>query len=165
MPTKKILLDWKDRLANKSIRKWVVHSPFGVFSEKAINDLMRLHAAKVIKGEVAEEIFWLNSNIEKPSMAADHPSPESVSMFKSLIHSPRFDAEIANYGMNPQELSKVCRNRWLSCDHILWIVKKLNSMQSSTMCVYLNFVRAVCSEKTSARSANTIQSYIYSKCW
>ena len=145
MPTKKILLDWKDRLAsaNKSGRKCVVHSPFRVFSDEAINDLMRLHAAKVIKGEVAEEIGWLNSNIEKPSMVADHPSPESVSMFKSLIHSPRFDAEIANYGMNPQELSKVCCNRWLSCDHILWIVKKLNSMQSSTMCVYLNFVRDI----------------------
>ena len=124
MPTKKILLDWKDRLAssNKSGRKCVVHSPFGVFSEEAINDLMWLHAAKVIKGEVAEEIGWLNS--KKPSMVADHPSPESVSMFKSLIHlPPRFDEEIANYGMNPQELSKVCCNRWLLCDHILWIVK------------------------------------------
>ena len=145
MPTKKKLFDWKDKLVseNKSGRKCVVHSPFGVFSEESINDLIRLHRARVIKAEVAEEMDWLNSSMEKPSMVADHPLPESISMFKSLIHSQRFDEEIAEYGMSPQELSKVCCNRWLSCDHILWIVKKLNSMQSSTMCVYLNFVRDI----------------------
>ena len=64
-------------------------------------------------------------------------------MFKSLIHSQRSDEEIAEYGMSPQELSKVRCNRWLSCDHILWIAKKLNSMQSSTMCVCLNFVQDI----------------------
>ena len=45
--------------------------------------------------------------------------------------------------MSPRELSKVCCNRWLSCDHSLWIVKKLNSMQSYTVCVYFNSVRVI----------------------
>ena len=138
MPTKNVLLEWKDRLVseNKSGRKCVVHSPFGIFSKETIDDLMRLYTAKVIKGEVAEELPWVNSSMGKPSMVTEHPPPESVPKFKSLIHSKRFDAEIVDYGMSPKELSKVCCNRWLSCDHILWIVEKLNSMQSSTMCVH-----------------------------
>ena len=103
--------------------------------------MMRLHTVKVIKEEVHEGMGWFNCSMEKPSMVADLPSPESVSMFKFLILSQRFDAEIA--GMSVQGLSKVFCNRWLLCDHIFWIVKKLNSMQSSTMYVYLNFVRDI----------------------
>ena len=142
MPTKKTLLEWKNQLLrkNSSGRRNVIHSPFGVFSAESINDMLWLHTAKVIQNDVAEEIPWLNSNIQKPGMVANYPSPESVSKFKSLLLSPRYDTEIPDYGMTLQELSKVCCDRWISCNHILWIVKKLNSMKSSTLCVYLNFV-------------------------
>lgn len=86
------------------------------------------------------KLKWVKSSIQRPGILTDYPSPESASMFKSLIHTTRYNREIPSYGTDPQELSKVCCNRWLSSDHILWIVKTLNSMQSSTICAYLNFV-------------------------
>jgi hypothetical protein len=36
-----------------------------VFSAESINDMLRLHTAKVIQNDVAEEIPWLNSNIQE----------------------------------------------------------------------------------------------------
>ena len=67
MPTKKKLLDWKDKLVSKNKS-----------GRKSINDLIQLHRAREIKAEVAEEMDWLNFGMEKPSMVADHPSPESI---------------------------------------------------------------------------------------
>lgn len=150
MPTKETLLKWKNHLSCESNRKCAIHCPFGVFPAQSIDDMIRLHKAYSIKHEVADELKWFKSSIQRPGMMTDYPSPESVSMFKSLIHTTRYDQEIPGYGMDPQELSKVCCNRWLSSDHILWIVKTLNSMQSSTICVYLNFVSDI--KKFVARS-------------
>lgn len=146
IPTKEALLKWKGHLDNsekQSGQQSVVHSPFGVFSTESVDEMIRLHTARIIKKEVAEEKAWLNGTMAEPDGLCKYPSAESVSAFKSLIHSPRYDEEIAGYGMSSEELSKICCNRWLSSDHILWVVEKLNTMQSSTLCVYLNYVSDV----------------------
>ena len=146
MPTKEALLKWKshlDSIEKQSGQQSVVHSPFGVFSTESVDQMIRLHTARIIKKEVAEENTWLNGTIAEPDGLCKYPSAESVSAFKSLIHSPRYDEEIAGYGMSSEELSKICCNRWLSSDHILWVVEKLNTMQPSTLCVYLNYVSDV----------------------
>ena len=121
----------------------MVHSPFGVFSTESVDQMIRLHTARIIKKEVAEENAWLNGTMAELDGLCKYPSAESISAFKSLIHSPRYDEEIAGYGMTSEELSKICCNRWLSSDHILCVVEKLNTMQSSTHCVYLNYVSDV----------------------
>ena len=38
------------------------------------------------------------------------------------------------------ELSKLCCTRWLSCDHMDWMIQELNKVQGETKCVYMNFV-------------------------
>ena len=146
IPTKEELLKWKGHLDSsekQSGQQSVVHSTFGIFSTESVDEMIRLHTARIIKKEVAKEKAWLNCTMTEPDGLCKYPSAESVSAFKSLIHSPRYDEEIAGYGMSSEELSKICCNRWLSYNHILWVVEKLNSMQSSTLCVNLNYASDV----------------------
>ena len=58
VPTKEALLKWKGHLDSsekQSGRQSVVHSPFGVFSTESVDKMIRLHTARIIKKEVAEE--------------------------------------------------------------------------------------------------------------
>ena len=141
MPPRDTLLKWKDSLQreNNAGQECVIQGPFGAYSTESIDTLLRLHKANAIKTEVTKELAWFKSSTPTPGMVAEHPSPTSIAKFKTLIHSTQYDQYIPGFGMDPDELSRICCNRWLSCDHILWVVQKLNSMQSSTMCCYLNY--------------------------
>ena len=141
MPPRDTLLKWKDSLQreNNAGQECVIQGPFGAYSTESIDTLLRLHKANAIKTEVTKELAWFKSSTPTPGMVAEHPSPTSIAKFKTLINSTQYDQYIPGFGMDPDELSRICCNRWLSCDHILWVVQKLNSMQSSTMCCYLNY--------------------------
>ena len=105
--------------------------------------MLRLHRAHTIKREVAEELPWFNSGMLKPKMVSQHPPSTSIERFQALIHNTRYDQYIPGCGMNPEELSTVCCKRWITCDQVVWLVNKLNSMQSSILCIYLNYTRNI----------------------
>ena len=50
------------------------------------------------------------------------------------------DKFLNNLDMTPEELSRLAVTRYLSCDHVRWFVKKINSMQTETLCIYINGV-------------------------
>jgi hypothetical protein len=67
------------------------------------------------------------------------PDQGDIKKFQSLVYTKRYNEILSGYDITPEELSRLCCTRWLSCDHMSWITKKLNGMQTETHCIYLNF--------------------------
>ena len=45
--------------------------------------------------------------------------------------------------MAPDEFSRLCVTRHISCDHFMWMTEQLNTMQENTCCIYLNYVNNI----------------------
>ena len=60
--------------------------------------------------------------------------------FRHLIHDTCHSSTLQEYDMVPGELARLCGRRYLSDDHMMWVMNHLNSIQSDTLCVYANFI-------------------------
>ena len=66
-----------------------------------------------------------------------------VNAFKSYVHNhPHLD-ELPGLQMTPGELSRVCSARYLSDLHLSWVAEKLNSQQTETYVIFINFMTNV----------------------
>ena len=78
-----------------------------------------------------------------------------MNAFKSFIHNNSYLDKLPLFDMVPEELARVWGRRYLSDEHMLWAVGKLNETQSDVLCVYINFVgiiRRFCQKHMSRHS-------------
>ena len=118
-----------------------VESSNGIYDRKAIDIALRLNTAISIKKQVEREVDWFASGYLQPNSVQEHPTIEAIREFKSLMwcHGP-YGQEIGSLGMDPSRLAWLSGTSFLSCDHMIWIKKKLNAMQTEALCLYLNYV-------------------------
>ena len=121
----------------------VIDCELGYFDLKTIKVSRSLLKAKDVKEAVRREIDWFNQPALKPNLMVTKLSPISLDCLKSMLlynkHSKMFDG----INMSPNELAIICCKRYLSGDQMLWITKKLNSMQNEVHCIYINYIRNI----------------------
>ena len=79
---------------------------------------------------VQQEQFYFSEKSTKPQMVVEHPCASSIAKFQELLYTNRSDEILQPYNMSPSELSRLCVDRWMSDDHMLWMTKMLNNMQT-----------------------------------
>ena len=120
-----------------------MESTAGRFNLANIQDCIKLIDSKETKRQVEQEIDWFNSPHLKPDTIQLFPNIVSINAFKSLIHNSPLNCDIEGMAIVPEELARLCCHRYISGDHIHWILKKLNQQNRSTLCVYLNEIKYV----------------------
>ena len=90
-----------------------------------------------------QELAWLASTYQQPDTVIQLAPPAAIDRFQSLLYSHRYGEQLSNYGMDAEELSKLCCSRWLSSDHVRWVSEQLNKAQIKARCIYLNFISDV----------------------
>ena len=141
LPSKNQLSTWKDELTsgqNISGQWKYIETSFGRFDVNTINTLLKFHVAKGIKSAVEQEVNWFSRSYNKPRTVSQHPSASVISDFQEILYSSRYDDICEPIGMAATELARLCVNRWLSDEHICWLMKKLTDSQNHTYCIYLN---------------------------
>ena len=145
IPPEDLLKHWSDIIrARQSIAAgyFYMQSSLGAYDDNAIQIALRLHKASSIKKQVEREVDWFSRPCLAPNSAEEHPNNESLHAFQSLIWSSRgYGNDIPGMGTSPSVLAWLCGNQELSCDHLLWFQKKLNSIQEHTVVLYLNYGR------------------------
>ena len=118
-----------------------VESSIGVYDKKGIDIALRLNTAISIKKQVEREVDWFASGYLQPNSVQEHPTIKALQKFKSLMwcHGP-YGQEISSIGMDPSRLAWLSGTSFLSCDHMIWVQKKLNAMQTEALCFYLNYL-------------------------
>ena len=110
---------------------------------EAVYLAQKLRKARDVQQAVRKELEWFSSTTL--ILKSTHISLPVVSMnaFKSFIHNNSYLDKLPLSNMVPEELARIWGRRYLSDEHMLWAVSKLNETQSDVLCVYLNFVRNI----------------------
>lgn len=114
-----------------------------VYDQDCLEKITKIHQLQNVKTDVQSELDWFSEDYLIPPCLQNYPTPKSTSIFQSLLYNSTYNREIPGFGMCPDELAKLCCDRWLSSDHMYWFAKKINSLQQPTVCVYLNHVSNV----------------------
>ena len=103
----------------------------------------KLHKDRDVKQAVRKELEWFSSTTL--IIKSIHISLPVVSMnaFISFIHNNSYLDKLPLSDMVPEELACVWGRRYLSDEHMLWVVSKLNETQSDVLYVYKNFARNI----------------------
>ena len=111
------------------------------YNMEAINDPIRIHKACNVGKEVQREFYWYAKIVDWPANVEEYPNNQSIMHFQNLLYSFHTDEVFVDYNMPPVgELSKLCCTRWLSSDHICWMMETLNKAQRETYCIYMNYI-------------------------
>ena len=102
--------------------------------------MLKIHEIKNIKAAVEREIVWFSEDYTKPQTVSENPPAAAITSFQKMLYSSKYDEAIRPHGITPTELSMICDNRWLSDDHITWLMKELTDSGTDTYCIYLNGV-------------------------
>ena len=105
----------------------------------AVRNALLLDRARSIKASVEKELDWFAEPFLTPRSVTKHLPTASINSFKSLLLSHPCGLVLPDHRMNAKELAFLCCDRYVSCDHVLWIVNRLNRQQDSVYCVYLNY--------------------------
>ena len=100
----------------------------------------KLHKAREIKQAVEKELTYLFSPRMKPISITKDNDYNTLKKFIGLIHNTPYLSKLSSLEMLPEESARLCGRRYLSDEHMSWVIKKLNSMQSDVQCIYGNFV-------------------------
>lgn len=109
------------------------------YSLKGINSALLLDRARSVKASVEKELDWFAEPFLTPKSVTKQLPTASINNFKSLLLSHPCGLTLPEHRMNPKELAFLCCDRYISCDHVLWIVNRLNRQQDSVYCIYLNY--------------------------
>ena len=143
IPPQDLLRHWSDLIRQRqqiAAGTAYIQSNIGIYDDGAVQTALRLHKALHVKKSVEQEIDWFARSYLKPKSVSSHPSDESLERFKTLIWSTGgYGASIPRIGLSPSELSVLCGNQHLSCDHMMWFQNKLNQIQGTTLVLYLNY--------------------------
>ena len=99
---------------------------------------MQSHKAKEIRRAVIQEIDWLSETCQKPTSVDSVPSVVLLNDFGSKIHNSSYSKVLRGIDMTPEELPQLCGERYLSGDHMRWVVNTLNQQQREMFCAYIN---------------------------
>lgn len=143
IPPQDVLMSWKmqlQRAKDMAVGFYYIECEFGRYSIFTANGALQLHRAREIRKAVSQELDWLSESCRSPPNVSAVPSRVVLNTFRSKIHNHSYSAVLPEFGMTPEELSRLCCQRLLSGDHIRWVVKKLNTQQQEMFCVYPNSV-------------------------
>ena len=143
IPPSETLLSWKSQLQqarNLSTGFFYIESDFGLYDLWITTAAEQLHKAREIRRSVKEELDWFSETCRVPSVVDSVPSRPTLNSFRSKIHNRPYNVQIPSLRMTPCELAQVCGKRFLSSDHMHWLVNKLNMQQKEMFCVYANSV-------------------------
>ena len=110
------------------------------YNLEAILTAQKLHKAREIKQAVQKELTYLFSTSIKPVSITKEIDYNALEKFIELIHNTPYLSKLSSFDMLPEELARLCGRRYLSDEHMSWVIQKLNSMQSDVLCIYGNFV-------------------------
>ena len=94
----------------------------GRFDLSAIQNSVSTLSASNTKKAAIQEIEWFNSKKITPNSVKSTPSVIAINNFKSLIFSHSYSKPFGKYSMSPDELSRLCCKRYISGDHVHWII-------------------------------------------
>ena len=114
-----------------------------IYDQNCLEKITKIHQLQNVKSDVQSELDWFSEDYLIPPCLQSYPTPKSASIFQSLLYNSTYNREIPGFGMYPDELAKLCCDRWLSSDHMYWFANKVNSLQQPAVCVYLNHVSNV----------------------
>ena len=146
IPTMSCLLRWQSKLQNASLAIGKFYCEFWLAGEQyrynleAILIAQKLHKAREIKQAVEKELTYLFSPRMKPLSTTKEIDYNALEKFIELIHNTPYLSKLSSFDMLPEELARLCGRRYLSDEHMSWVIQKLNSMQSDVLCIYGNFV-------------------------
>ena len=114
-----------------------------IYDHNSLEKLQTIHTLQNIKSDAKRELDWFSEEYDIPVFLQKRPSQTSIRVFQNLLYESPYNLEVPGYGMVPNELAKLCCERWLTSDHMYWFAQKINSWQRSTVCFYLNHVSNV----------------------
>ena len=133
IPSLTVLQVWQNELENilrMSSTTHVIDCELGYFDLKTVKNASTLLKAKDVKQAVRREIDWFNQPALKPNLNLIPLSTVSLNCFKSMIFHNDHSKVFTNIRMSADELASICCKRYLTGDQMLWINKKLNTMQN-----------------------------------
>ena len=116
----------------------------GAYDIEAVFLAQKLHNARDVKQVVCKELEWFPSTTLIPKSIHISLPVVSINAFKSFIHNNSYLDKLPLFVMVLEELARVKGRRYLSDEHMLWAVGKINETQSDVLCIYINFVRNIC---------------------
>ena len=146
IPPEATLFAWTAELQmlNRMSRSgYTVECEFGSYNLSIVDAAMQLHTARAIRAMVEQEIDWFAESFKSPASVHAIPPRASLNAFRSFIHNHRYSQILPDFEMDPQELSRLCCNRYLAGDHMRWVVKQLNAQQKRVLCLYANSIISV----------------------
>ncbi len=153
LPPESQLREWKKKIGTSVDGTWkYVETGKGKLDASCIDQLLKLNTAKQIQQSVEEEIKWFCQQHSQPETVVDHPPASQIEKFQELLYCNRYDAIQKPYDMSANELAMLCADRWVSSDHICWLVNTLNNSQNDTYFSYLN--------NALHRNPNTLQPFL-----
>ena len=140
LPAESQIHNWKNSLSVKGITgTWkYIETSKGKLDVDCLNRLLMYHTVRRIQTAVQEEVNWFGRPFNKPATVVQHPPAAHVAAFQELLYFQRYDQISQTTGMSPNELAMLCVDRWVSCDHICWLMANLNKAQDKTFFAYLN---------------------------
>ena len=132
VPPESQLKDWKEQIVQLRGQTCYAETPSGKFSLRSIQNMLKIHEVKNIQAAVEQEIVWFSQDYAKPQAVAEHPPATVILNFQRMLYSTKYDEAISPHGITPTELSMICGNRWLSDDHMTWLMKELNTSETDT---------------------------------
>ena len=146
IPTMSCLLRWQSELQNTLVAIGKFYCQFWLAGEQCRYDLeaifiaQKLHKAREIKEAVEKELTYLFSPCMKPVSITKDIDYNALEKFIEIIHDTPYLSKLSSFDKLPEELARLCGRRYLSDEHVSWVIQKLNSMQSDILCIYGNFV-------------------------
>ena len=137
LPSEVQLHAWEKDIKNNGRMKYI-ETFSGTLDISCIKILLKLHIAKNIQAAVQQGINWFSKSYTKPQTVSNHPPPSLIEDFQKMLYFNRYDEIIEQNDMTAMELAMVCVNRWVSSDHITWVMKVLTESQKDTYCSFLN---------------------------
>ena len=110
------------------------------YNLEAILIAQKLHKVREKKRAVEKEITYLFSPRMKPKSTTKEIDYNPLEKFIELIYNTPYLSKLSRFDMLPEELARLCGLRYLVDEHMLWVMQKLNSIQSDVLCIYGNFV-------------------------
>ena len=117
-----------------------IETSLGRLDMNCIDILLKLHTAKGIQAAVEQETNWFSRTYSKPQTVSQNPPVSLIASFQNMLYCNRYDEIREPHSMSANELAMVCVNRWISSDHICWLMKTLTDSQMHTYCIFLNGV-------------------------